>query len=208
MHIRRFLRFHLTSFNCILNSKGATAEWLESLTAGLKVVGSRAAPTIDWKTFPVHPVGSGYSYCPCSCKDMGHFYLYLLTHFKLNRNPNTTCISEGSNFNFRYVRLCDLDMGISKRKMAEIFANSGDPDQILHSATSDLGLHFFANYPFGISRLTCVKHFSLTFLSFFLLFLECYDWEGAEYRIQPNCHTVRLGFSKLLKQTCSKISTE
>ena len=25
--------------------------------------------------------------------------------------------------------------------MAEIFANSGDPDQMLHSAASDLGLH-------------------------------------------------------------------
>ena len=25
--------------------------------------------------------------------------------------------------------------------MAKLFANSGDPDQMLHSATSDLGLH-------------------------------------------------------------------
>ena len=26
--------------------------------------------------------------------------------------------------------------------MVELFANSGDPDQMLHSAASDLGLHF------------------------------------------------------------------
>ena len=26
-------------------------------------------------------------------------------------------------------------------KMAKLFANSGDPDQTLHSVTSDLGLH-------------------------------------------------------------------
>ena len=29
----------------------------------------------------------------------------------------------------------------SYRKMVELFENSGDPDQILHSAASDLGLH-------------------------------------------------------------------
>ena len=29
----------------------------------------------------------------------------------------------------------------SKRKMAKLFTNSGDPDQTLHSGASDLGLH-------------------------------------------------------------------
>ena len=29
----------------------------------------------------------------------------------------------------------------SSRKMAKLFANSGDPDQTPHSAASDLGLH-------------------------------------------------------------------
>ena len=33
---------------------------------------------------------------------------------------------EESNINFRYVGLCDLD---SYRKIAKLFANSGDPDQ-------------------------------------------------------------------------------
>ena len=32
--------------------------------------------------------------------------------------------------------------------MVELFANSGDPDHMPHSAASDLGLYFFANYPF------------------------------------------------------------
>ena len=57
-------------------------------------------------------------------------------------------IQEDSNFNFRYVRLCNLD--IPRQKMVELSANSGDPDQMphsaapdqmLHSAASDLGLH-------------------------------------------------------------------
>ena len=32
--------------------------------------------------------------------------------------------------------------------MAKSFANSADPDQMPHSAASDLGLHYFATYPF------------------------------------------------------------
>ena len=32
--------------------------------------------------------------------------------------------------------------------MAKLFANSGDPNQMPHSAASDLGLQF-ASYPFG-----------------------------------------------------------
>ena len=38
-----------------------------------------------------------------------------------------------------YIRPKDLEF--SKRKMAKLFANSEDPDQMLHSAASDLGLH-------------------------------------------------------------------
>ena len=45
-------------------------------------------------------------------------------------------ILEDSNFDFRYVRLCD-----TPRKMAELFAKSGDPDQTPRSVASDLGLH-------------------------------------------------------------------
>ena len=36
---------------------------------------------------------------------------------------------------------CDLD--IPKEKMPELFANSGDPDQMPHSGSA-----LFANYPF------------------------------------------------------------
>ena len=64
-------------------------------------------------------------------------------------------ILEDSNNDFRYVRLCDLD--ILRKKMVELFANSGDPDQMLHSAASDLGLHCFPITLLGVSRLQWVK---------------------------------------------------
>ena len=41
--------------------------------------------------------------------------------------------------------------------MAEIFANSGDPDQMPHSAASDLGLHCLLHTLLGDSRLQRVK---------------------------------------------------
>ena len=37
--------------------------------------------------------------------------------------------------------------------MIELFANSGDPDQILHSAASDLGLHCLPVILLGVSQL-------------------------------------------------------
>ena len=40
-------------------------------------------------------------------------------------------------------------------KIAELFANSGDPDQMPHSAASDLGLHCFPLLE--VSRLKCVN---------------------------------------------------
>ena len=40
--------------------------------------------------------------------------------------------------------------------MAELFANSGDPDQMLHSVASDLGLHCLPFTLLGVSRLQCV----------------------------------------------------
>ena len=44
----------------------------------------------------------------------------------------------------------------SKRKMVELFANSGDPDQMPHSAASDLGLHCLPNTLSGVSRLNAL----------------------------------------------------
>ena len=62
---------------------------------------------------------------------------------------------EDSNFNFKYVRLCELRY--SERKIIELFANSGDPDHMLHSAVSDLGLHCLPFTLLGVSRLQWVK---------------------------------------------------
>ena len=41
--------------------------------------------------------------------------------------------------------------------MVEQFANSGDPDQMPHSALSDLGLHCLLITLLGVSRLQWVK---------------------------------------------------
>ena len=41
--------------------------------------------------------------------------------------------------------------------MAELFANSGDPDQMLHFAASDLCLHCLPIALLGVSRLQMVK---------------------------------------------------
>ena len=45
--------------------------------------------------------------------------------------------------------LCDID--IPRKKMAKLFANSGSPDQMLHSAASDLGLHSLPITFLGVS---------------------------------------------------------
>ena len=42
--------------------------------------------------------------------------------------------------------------------MAKLFANSADPDQMPHSAASDLGLHDFPVTCIGVSRLQWVNH--------------------------------------------------
>ena len=41
--------------------------------------------------------------------------------------------------------------------MVELFANSGDPDQMLHSAVSDLGLHCLPITLLEVSTLQWVK---------------------------------------------------
>ena len=56
------------------------------------------------------------------------------------------------NFN---LWLCNLD--IPREKLARLFANSGDPDQMLHSAASDLSLHCLPFTPLGVSGLKWVK---------------------------------------------------
>ena len=41
--------------------------------------------------------------------------------------------------------------------MAKLFANSEDPDQMLHSAASDLGLHCLPIILLGVSQLQWVN---------------------------------------------------
>ena len=41
--------------------------------------------------------------------------------------------------------------------MAKLFVNSGDPDQMLHSAASDQGLHCLSITLLGVFRLKWVK---------------------------------------------------
>ena len=47
--------------------------------------------------------------------------------------------------------------------MVELFASSGDPDQMLHSVASDLGLHCLQITLYGVSRLQWVKGNQYTF---------------------------------------------
>ena len=44
----------------------------------------------------------------------------------------------------------------TKRRMAKLFANSGDADQKPHSAASDQGLHCLPVTLFGVSRIKWV----------------------------------------------------
>ena len=58
-----------------------------------------------------------------------HFLVLPLILLILDWINSPQDIYEESNLNFSYVRLCDLDIPIEK--MAELFANSGDPDLML-----------------------------------------------------------------------------
>ena len=78
-----------------------------------------------------------------------------IVYCRLNRR--FLYILEESNFNFRYVRLWDLDI-IRREKMAQLFANSGDPDQTPRSVASDLGLHCLRITLLRVSRLQWVNH--------------------------------------------------
>ena len=52
-----------------------------------------------------------------------------------------------------------MRFNIPRKKMAKLFANSGDPDQTPHSAVSDLGLHCLPFTLLRVSRLQWVKMF-------------------------------------------------
>ena len=68
-------------------------------------------------------------------------------------------MSEDSYFDFRCVKLCDLDIP-GENNNGEFFANSGDPDQTPRSALSDQGLHCLPITHLGVARLQIVKALS------------------------------------------------
>ena len=76
----------------------------------------------------------------------------------MHEKPCLIPILEESIFSFT-CQHCDLD--IPKEKKAELSANSGDSDQMLHSATSDLSLHCLPLTLLVISRLKWFIFFHL-----------------------------------------------
>ena len=79
----------------------------------------------------------------------------MTTYCRLMKSPHH--IVDDSNFNFRYVRLCDLDIPRELMVELHVFANSGDPDQMPCSAASDLGQHCLPVILLGVSRPQWVK---------------------------------------------------
>ena len=80
----------------------------------------------------------------------------MLIHCRLNKHPHT--ILEESNFSFRYMCMSDDMIYIFLEENSKLFANSGDPDQMPHSA-SDLCLHCLPVTHLGSSRLIWVNMF-------------------------------------------------
>ena len=79
------------------------------------------------------------------------FFLYKASqiHFRLNKLPS---VLEESNFSLRYVRLCDLDI-LREKELNYLQTVETHPDQMLHSAASDLGLDCLPVTLLGVSRL-------------------------------------------------------
>ena len=80
-------------------------------------------------------------------------YQCLLTHCRLNRLSHTIYWKSP-------ISILDTSgyVKYSKRKMAKLFANSGDADQTLRSSASDLGLHCLPIALLRVSGLKRVKH--------------------------------------------------
>ena len=105
----------------------------------------------------------------------------------------------------------------SKRKMAKLFAKSGDPDQTPHSAASDLGLHCLPVTLLRVSRLQWVK------LQYFLqekerirvefTHDELYKFYNQVSYIQDNlnisffipCHTIVAGYYGFTLVVCESV---
>ena len=83
-------------------------------------------------------------------------YVYILTHCRWNRLSHT--LYWKSQISILGTSGYEI---YSKRKKAKLFANSGDPDQMPHSAVCDLGLHCLPITFLQVSRLQWIN---ITFL--------------------------------------------
>ena len=88
-----------------------------------------------------------------SCRNKKNIIPFWLTHCRLKRLPHTKYWM--TNFHFRYVGLCYLD--IPREKWLK-YLQTGDPDQMPHSVVSDLDLHCLPLTLLEISRLQWVKN--------------------------------------------------
>ena len=94
-------------------------------------------------------------------------------------------ILEYSSYDFRYVRLCDLD--IPREKKGQLFANSGDPDQMPCSAASDLCLHCLPVTLLGVSRLQWVKEEYLVIILGIIFFPDLHKNICCGYSLEALC---------------------
>ena len=88
--------------------------------------------------------------------------------------------------------------------MAKLFANSGDPDQMPHSAASDLGLHCLPFTLLGVSRLQWVKSFSSSI--HFEMFSVKTKWASACKTDLKHTHNVQIQIVMHMSKVSSRPS--
>ena len=66
-------------------------------------------------------------------------------------------------------------------KMAQLYANSEDPDQRPHSAASDLGLHYLSVTLLGVFRLQWVNSGPVPATQFSLTAVTVPETSGSQY---------------------------
>ena len=87
--------------------------------------------------------------------------------------------------------------------MAKLFANSGDPDQMLHYAVSDLGLHCLPITRLGVFRLQSAGSRIETCLNFKTSMIRRVPiFRKLQYRIYPKYSVTSTPY-----HICSKIGT-
>ena len=76
-----------------------------------------------------------------------------MSNVDINVDRRTDGLTDGQKIG----RLYRILLQAGAIKMAKIFANSGDPDQMLRSAASDLGLHCLPSTLLRVSQLQWVN---------------------------------------------------